>query len=154
MVDPVKQFSDIQFDHPVIPPAAFPGYPSASIADFPGRYPYESAAKIGSTFGSKCIFTTICATRSATVGIPRILTPPLFFGISTAFTAAENSSLRTSGSRFCTGSLSGLFQISPIVSSSTPAAPLFAFTRLYASHTVCLGISYGFVLSMAPPTFQ
>lgn len=31
--------------------------------------------------------------------------------------------------------------------SSTPAAPLFAFTRRYASQTVCLEISNGFVLS-------
>ena len=29
------------------------------------------------------------------------------------------------------------------VSSSTPGAPLLAATRLYASHTTCLGISNG-----------
>ena len=32
-----------------------------------------------------------CATRSGTVGIPRILIPPLLFGMATAFTAGEKS---------------------------------------------------------------
>src|SRR5665647_3801519 len=60
---------------------------SASCADFPGRYPYESGRKYLSTFSSKRIFTTICAILSATVGMPSILTPPFPLGISTAFTA-------------------------------------------------------------------
>src|SRR5215468_1737889 len=34
-----------------------------------------------SRFGSIARLTTICATRSATVGTPRILSPPLFFGM-------------------------------------------------------------------------
>src|SRR6516164_7370119 len=36
---------------------------TASRADLPGRYPYESPWKHGSTKGSRCILTTICATR-------------------------------------------------------------------------------------------
>jgi hypothetical protein len=60
---------------------------TASSADRPGRYPYESGWKLGSTFGSRYIRTTVCATLSATVGTPRIRTPlPPTFGISTAFT--------------------------------------------------------------------
>jgi hypothetical protein len=38
---------------------------------------------MGSTSGSRTIFTTVCATRSAMVGIPRGRIPPLAFGIST-----------------------------------------------------------------------
>ncbi len=60
--------------------------PTASNADLPGLYPYESGRKCGSTKGSKVSFTTICAIRSVTVGIPRIRVPPDFFGIGTAFT--------------------------------------------------------------------
>jgi len=40
----------------------------------------------GSTSGSKYRRTTVCATLSATVGMPSTLDPPLRFGISTAFT--------------------------------------------------------------------
>src|SRR4030042_3292570 len=39
------------------------------------------------------------------------------------------------------------FSKSAIDSSSIPAAPLFAFTRLHASHTTCLEISNGFAFS-------
>ena len=66
--------------------AAFLGgaVPTASNADLPGRYPYESGWKCGSTSGSKYNFATICAMRSATVGIPKGRTPlPWSFGIST-----------------------------------------------------------------------
>ena len=35
---------------------------------------------------------------------------------------------------------------SPSVTSSTPGAPLFAATFLYASHTDCLGMSYDLTL--------
>src|ERR1700732_838336 len=38
---------------------------------------------MGSTSGSRTIFTTVCATRSAMVGIPKGRIPPLAFGIST-----------------------------------------------------------------------
>ncbi len=59
---------------------------SASCADRPGRYPYESGWKRGSTNGSTVSLTTVYAIRSATVGTPRIRTPPDFLGISTAWT--------------------------------------------------------------------
>ncbi|MDP1419260.1 hypothetical protein Q8G35_12650 [Peribacillus simplex] len=36
---------------------------------------------------SKYNFTVICAILSATIGIPSILVPPAFLGISTALTA-------------------------------------------------------------------
>jgi hypothetical protein len=41
-----------------------------------------------------------------------------------------------------------------IVSPSTPAAPWFAFTCLYASHTSRLGIQNGFALSMQVIPFR
>ena len=55
----------------------------ASIADLPGRYPYESGWNTGSSTGSRCRRTTSCATRSATAGIPNARVPPLAFGMST-----------------------------------------------------------------------
>ena len=49
-----------------------------------GRYPYESAWKCGSTSGSSISFTTICAMRSETVGMPSgRVCPVVPFGIST-----------------------------------------------------------------------
>ena len=60
--------------------------PSASWAERPGRYPYESSWKTGSTLGSRYERTTTWAIRSATVGTPSILEEPSFFGISTART--------------------------------------------------------------------
>ena len=59
----------------------------AFIADLLGRYPYESVKKCGSILGSNVNLTTICAIRSDTVGTPKIRSPPVFFGIITAFTA-------------------------------------------------------------------
>ena len=87
---------------------------------------------------------TVWATLSATVGTPKILVHELCgFGISTA---------RTGGGKYDPELIR--FQIlyrlffrsdsnSPKVTSSTPGAPLFAATFLYASHTACLGMSYG-----------
>ena len=60
--------------------------PTASAADFPGRYPYESAWNAGSTLGSRYSFTTICATRSPTVGIPNVRSRPSGFGMVTLLT--------------------------------------------------------------------
>src|ERR1700733_15826353 len=60
--------------------------PTASRADLFGLYPYESWRKCGSLLGSNTNFTIICAVLSPTVGTPKILSPPLFFGIGTAFT--------------------------------------------------------------------
>ncbi len=58
----------------------------ACLADLPGLYPYESGWKIGSSIGSIRLLTTVWQTRSATVGIPNFLTPPVFLGISTCLT--------------------------------------------------------------------
>jgi hypothetical protein len=60
---------------------------TASRADLPGRYPYESRWNTGSTRTDRCSATTVCATRSATQGTPRILVPPAAFRIATAFTS-------------------------------------------------------------------
>src|SRR5947199_2337324 len=60
--------------------------PTASSADLFGRYPYHAGRNNGSTTASKRFFTTICAIRSETVGIPNVLSPPLAFGIFTVRT--------------------------------------------------------------------
>ena len=57
---------------------------TASIAERPGRYPYESSWKIASMMGSRYRLTTSWAQRSATVGIPSGRSPaPPAFGIIT-----------------------------------------------------------------------
>ena len=53
----------------------------------------------------------------------------------------------TSGSIACRDCPSAFPQTFVIETSSTPAAPLFAFTHRYASHTARLEILNGFVLS-------
>ena len=50
-----------------------------------GRYQIP-ARNTGSRIGSMTCLTTICATRSATVGTPKILCPPDFLGMETART--------------------------------------------------------------------
>ena len=47
---------------------------TASNADLLGLYPYESSWNFGSMLGSRYSLVTICATRSATVGMPSFLT--------------------------------------------------------------------------------
>ena len=56
------------------------------IADFRGRYPYESGWNCGSTSGSRYILTTVWAILSATVGMPKRRSLPSFFGIPTVRT--------------------------------------------------------------------
>jgi hypothetical protein len=72
--------------------------------------------------------TTVCAIRSATVGIPNLRVPPFAFGISTCFTGGGKydpddirfHNLYRFFDRFCSNIA--------IVSSSMPAAPRLAFT--------------------------
>src|SRR5438132_13273215 len=107
----------------------------ACLADLQGRYPYESAWNIGSSFGSIICLTTVCAIRSDTVGMPSFLVPPFAFGISTCFTGGGKydpddirfHSLYRFLDRFCSNIT--------IVSSSMPAASRLALTCWYASHT-------------------
>src|SRR5512133_150402 len=97
---------------------------------------------MASVRGSSCRATTVWAILSATVGIPNILVPPpCGFGISTA---------RTGGGKYVPEDirfqiLYRLFFRSASKSSmdcpSTPAAPFFALTRLYASQTSPFEIS-------------
>src|SRR5581483_5377794 len=61
-------------------------FSTACEADLPERYPYEPFMNSGSSVGSSKPLTTVWAIRSAIVGMPRGLSPPPFFGISTSFT--------------------------------------------------------------------
>ena len=83
---------------------------------------------MGSTSRSRYMATTVCAILSATVGIPRILTPPDAFGISTAFTGGgkyDPDDIRFhSRYRLFLRSCSNCSTDCP----STPAAPLLALT--------------------------
>src|SRR5450759_1398842 len=109
---------------------------TACLADFPGRYPYESAWNIGSRIGLMRSLTAVCPTRSATVGTPNLRIPPVAFGISTCLTGGgkyDPDDIRFHNLyRFFDRSCSCLLYTSP----SMPAAPLLAFTCWYASQIV------------------
>src|SRR4051812_17069515 len=106
---------------------------TACLADFPGRYPYESAWNTGSRIGSMRSLTAVCATRSATVGTPNFRTPPVALGISTCFTGGgkyDPDDIRfQSLYKFLDRSCSNIAMVAP----SMPAAPRLALTRWYAS---------------------
>src|SRR5262249_43531045 len=89
----------------------------------------ESGWKQGSTSGSSTIFTTVCATRSAMVGMPSGRVPPLSFGISTSRTGGGR--YEPDDIRFQTLYRLPLRSCSNAASDtpSTPAAPRFARTR-------------------------
>ena len=97
----------------------FLAIPTASSADFPGRQPYESWWKCGSTTGSSST-TTVCVTRSATVGMPNGRVPPLSFSISTSRTGG-NDSPTTSDSRPYRDCSSGPFRMPPGLAVHTAA---------------------------------
>ena len=84
------------------------------------------------------------------VGIPSCLSRHLLSVSSPSAPAAESSCPTTSDSRSCTVLFQSLSK-SSIDCSSTPAAPLFAFTRLYASQTSHLEIQTALPHSSAPP---
>src|SRR6516162_2425825 len=103
----------------------------------------QSARKIGSRIGSITCLTTICATRSATVGTPKILSPPLFWGMETARTGGGKELPELIRFqilyRFPDKSASNC----SIHCSSTPAAPRLDLTALYASYTKRFSILNG-----------
>jgi hypothetical protein len=88
--------------------------------------------------------TTVCATRSATEGTPKVLVPsPCGFGISTARTGGgkydpEDIRFHTLKRLFFRS-----FSNSAIDTPSTPDAPLFALTFSHASQTARFEISNG-----------
>src|SRR5574342_300334 len=97
-----------------------------------------------STRGSSASAAAVCATRSPTVGTPKILVPPDALGISTA---------RTGGGKYVPDDIRFqiLYRLFPRSSSnssmehpSTPAAPLFALTCFHACHTKTLGMANDF----------
>src|SRR4051794_14947507 len=88
--------------------------------------------------------TTVCATRSATVGMPSFLVPPFALGICTCLTGggkyAPDDIRFHSLYRFPDRLRSNI----SMVSSSMPAEPRLALTCWYASHTVRFAMPYGF----------
>src|SRR5664279_432126 len=103
--------------------------------------------------GSNCRATTVWAILSATLGIPRILVPPpCGFGISTALTAGG----KYVPEDILTQILYRLFFRSASNSSmdcpSTPAAPFFSLTLLYAFHTRLFGMSNDLFFGSDLPT--
>src|SRR5450631_565804 len=100
---------------------------------------------MGSTAGSRTILTTICATRSATVGMPRMRSPPFFFGMATAFTGVGKYVPDDIRFQIRYRLLFNSDSKSSIVSLSTPAEPALALTAFQASNTNSLGMTNGFV---------
>jgi hypothetical protein len=87
MIDGIEELLDIKIQNPVLllaPQAAFRERVQCSA---PGPVPVRVPMKMDSVRASSASAATVCATRSATVGTPRILTPPpCGLGISTART--------------------------------------------------------------------
>jgi hypothetical protein len=75
------------------------------------------------------------------VGTPRILTPPCGLAISTARTGGGKYVPAESRFQILYRLFFRSFSNSASDCSSTPGAPLFALTCLYASHTSCLEMS-------------
>jgi hypothetical protein len=107
--------------------------------------------KIGSTFSSNSIATTVCATLSATVGTPSVRTPPPALGISTARTGGgkyEPDDIRFQILyKFPCRSVSNAASDCP----STPGAPLLASTLQYAFQTFHFEMSYGLLVDPDSP---
>src|SRR5580704_14672594 len=99
---------------------------------------------MGSTSGSRTIFTTVCATRSAMVGIPKGRIPPLAFGISTRRTGGAKYDPDDIRFQTLKRFLFRSFSKAAMETPSTPAAPWFSFTCSQASQTRRLEMSYGF----------
>ena len=107
---------------------------SAIVALRFGRKPYEHGRKSASKTGSSTSFAAICATRSRTVGMPSGRFFPSAFGMYRRRTTLgryvpARSSAPSSSRKRSTPCCS----TSRIVWLSTPAAPLFRFTRFHAS---------------------
>src|SRR3984893_9479308 len=99
---------------------------------------------MGSTSGSRTNFTTVCATRSAMVGIPKGRIPPLAFGISTRRTGGAKYDPDDIRFQTLKRLLFRSFSKAAMETPSTPAAPWFSFTCSQASQTRRLEMSYGF----------
>src|SRR3984893_10450404 len=99
---------------------------------------------MGSTSGSRTNFTTVCATRSAMVGIPKGRIPPLAFGISTRRTGGAKYDPDDIRFQTLKRLLFRSFSKAAMETPSTPAAPRFSFTCSQASQTRRLEMSYGF----------
>lgn len=86
MIDVVEQTFNVKFQHPIISPTSG----SCDSNGINRRFTRSLSIGVGVKYRFhdrlKDNFTVICAIRSETVGIPNILTPPFFFGISTALT--------------------------------------------------------------------
>src|SRR5262249_339198 len=116
---------------------------TASLADLPGRYPYESGSKGGSRCGASALCATVWAPRAPTVAIPSGRPPPLAWGISPSLPGGGQSLPAASRfqmrERFPLSCGSKAARLSPAI----PAAPRFAFTRRPASTTACCGMANG-----------
>ena len=86
VVDVVEQAFDVEFQNPVIPPATLARHRDGIQRGFTGPVAIRVRQEDRFEIRLKHCLTTICATRSATVGTPRIRSPPVFFGMATAFT--------------------------------------------------------------------
>jgi hypothetical protein len=115
---------------------------NACVAARRGRKPYEHGRKSASNIGSNTSFAAACAMRSLTVGIPSGRFFPSAFGMYRLMTHSEvlGTSLRGVPHRARSAASRSMpySSTSLSVTSSTPAAPLFFFTRFHASFRTSL----------------
>src|SRR3954466_10828931 len=82
----IKEGFDVQIDDPIGPPAALPCRPDRIQRGSAGVLAIGGGVGVWFPPGSRTIVATVCATRSARVGMPRGRVPPVAFGISTSRT--------------------------------------------------------------------
>ena len=86
MIDIVEKPQDIKLQNPVMPPATLAGDRYGLMSRFARSITVRIIMEMWFNLRFEHELTTACAIRSETVGIPKVLSPPDFFGIATAFT--------------------------------------------------------------------
>lgn len=86
VIDVVEQSFDVELYNPIVLPAPLSRDAYGIESRFAGSVAIGIRQKDWVESQLNQCLTTVCATRSATVGTPRILWPPLFFGMETART--------------------------------------------------------------------
>ena len=138
----IKESFDVQIDDPVGVPAALPRHPHRVERRLAGSVAIRVGVEVRIHHGSSTIFTTVCATRSATVGMPRGRVPPLsFVNLDEPHGRRKVRARRHPIPDLVEVVLQVLLECRQRLAIHARSAPRFAFTRWYASQTSCFGIT-------------
>jgi hypothetical protein len=152
MVNGVEELFDVQVQNPVLLLATRPTHRDRIQRRTPRPITVESSWKIASVLASSVIATTVWAILSATVGTPNVRVPPPDFGMSTDLTGGGKYDPADIRFQILYRLFFRSFSKASTDTPSTPAAPLLAAIRLYASQTSCFEISNDLVVWPDMPT--